>query len=244
MLAPCYIVIAVLGVIVLLHLLFEFHYFTRSLLTVVVGLFCKKKKHILDTLSVKGICLTSDIDVLLYHMNNARYLREVDFARIDFYQRTGLLSHIRAKGGGVVQGAATIRYRRFIRPFHVFRIDSRIIYWDAVSIFMEHRFVTPKDNFVRAIAVCRQKLIDCNAEEIMTDLLGRPEPKMATPMTGVSNPSAVIEMEPEDKDNKMHTVVLDPVKPNGLPSKPALPLEVAKWLESNEISSANLRNGC
>lgn len=73
-----------------------------------------------------GICLTSDIDVLLYHMNNARYLREVDFARIDFYQRTGLLSHIRAKGGGVVQGAATVRYRRFIRPFTVFRIDSRV----------------------------------------------------------------------------------------------------------------------
>ena len=75
---------------------------------------------------VAGICLTSDIDVLLYHMNNARYLREVDFARIDFYQRTGLLSTIRAKGGGVVQGAATIRYRRFIRPFTIFRIDSRV----------------------------------------------------------------------------------------------------------------------
>lgn len=25
--------------------------------------------------------------------------------------------------------------------------------------------------------------------------------------------------------------------------KPELPLEVAKWIESNEISSANLRNG-
>ena len=44
----------VLGVVVALHLLFEFHYFTRSLLTVVVGLFCKKKRHVLDTLSVKG----------------------------------------------------------------------------------------------------------------------------------------------------------------------------------------------
>ncbi|KAJ1528419.1 hypothetical protein ONE63_006833 [Megalurothrips usitatus] len=244
MLSPCVIAVAVLGVIVALHLLFELHYFTRSLLTVVVCLFCKKKRHVLDTLSVRGICLTSDIDVLLYHMNNARYLREVDFARIDFYQRTGLLGHISAKGGGVVQGAATIRYRRFIRPFTIFRIDTRVIYWDSTSLFMEHRFVTPKDNFVRAIAVCRQRLIDCNAEEIMTDLLSRPEPKMANQLAGVSNPSAVIEMEPEDKDNKMHTVVLDPVKPNMPPGKPDLPLEVAKWLESIEISSANLRNGC
>ncbi|KAE8747411.1 hypothetical protein FOCC_FOCC005878 [Frankliniella occidentalis] len=53
MLPPCYIVIAVLGALVLLHLLFELHYFTRSLLTVVVGLFCKKNRHILDTLSVR-----------------------------------------------------------------------------------------------------------------------------------------------------------------------------------------------
>ena len=26
--------------------------------------------------------------------------------------------------------------------------------------------------------------------------------------------------------------------------KPDIPLEVAKWIECNEISSANLRNGC
>lgn len=111
---------------------------------------------------------------------------------------------------------------------------------------MEHRFITPKDNFVRAIAVCRQKLLDCNAEELMAELLSRPQPKMAGQLTGVTNPSAVIEMEPEDKDNKMSTVVV-PMRPSqsaGVPVKPELPLEVAKWLESNEISSANLRNGC
>lgn len=107
---------------------------------------------------------------------------------------------------------------------------------------MEHRFVTPRDNFVRAIAVCRQRLIDCNAEEIMTDLLSRPEPRMANQLAGVANPSAVIEMEPEDKDNKMQAVVLEPTRLAA--AKPTLPLEVAKWLESIEISSANLRNGC
>lgn len=109
---------------------------------------------------------------------------------------------------------------------------------------MEHRFITPKDNFVRAIAVCRQKMIDCNAEELMGELLSRPEPKMAGQLTGVTNPSAIIEMEPEDKDNKMSTVVIAQPVQTGVPVKPELPLEVAKWLESNEISSANLRNGC
>lgn len=32
--------------------------------------------------------------------------------------------------------------------------------------------------------------------------------------------------------------------PEGGIQKPEIPLEVAKWIECNEISSANLRNGC
>lgn len=59
-------------------------------------------------------------------MNNARYLRELDFARVDFYERTDLYRTIKRKGGSVFQGAATIRYRRFIRPYHRFHIQSRV----------------------------------------------------------------------------------------------------------------------
>lgn len=75
---------------------------------------------------VSGICLSNDVDTLLYHMNNARYLRELDFARVDFYERSGLYKAIKAKGGAVVQGACTVRYRRFIRPFSVFKIHSKV----------------------------------------------------------------------------------------------------------------------
>ena len=77
---------------------------------------------------VAGVCITTDVDTLLYHMNNARYLRELDFARVDFYERTGLYKTIRKKGGAVVQGACTIRYRRFVRPFSIFKITSKVHY--------------------------------------------------------------------------------------------------------------------
>ena len=80
----------------------------------------------------------------------------------------------------------------------------QIIYWDSKALYMEHRFITPKDEFVRAIAICQQRVINCNAEDIMKEMLG--------PEHGVQ--------------------------------KPEIPLEVAKWIECNEISSANLRNGC
>jgi acyl-CoA thioesterase FadM len=85
------------------------------------------------------------VDTLLFHMNNCRYFREMDFARVDFYERTGLYKLILQKKGSVFQGAATIRYRRFIRPFTRFHLTSKIVYWDDQNIYMEHRFLSLKD---------------------------------------------------------------------------------------------------
>lgn len=59
-------------------------------------------------------------------MNNARYLREIDFARAIFYERSTLYTTILSKGGSVVQGATTIRYRRFIKAFSKVIITSKV----------------------------------------------------------------------------------------------------------------------
>ncbi|KAJ2941020.1 hypothetical protein O0L34_g13149 [Tuta absoluta] len=140
-------------------------YFARMLYTVTRARYFKKKACILETTEVDCWCLLNDIDTLLYHMNNARYLRELDFARADFYERTGLYSNIKAAGGAVVQAASTIRYRRFLKPFTKFTITSRAIYWDEKTVFMEHEFVGP-GGFVHAVAVCRQRVIDTSAAAI------------------------------------------------------------------------------
>lgn len=108
-------------------------------------------------------------------MNNARYLREIDFARVDFYERTKLYKTIVSKGGSVVQGATTVRYRRFIRPLSLFKITSNIIYWDDQFIYMEHRFVSPVDGFIHCVAICRQRLIGVSADEVINCLLLSPE---------------------------------------------------------------------
>ncbi|KAJ8931733.1 hypothetical protein NQ314_015320 [Rhamnusium bicolor] len=156
-----------------------------------------------------GICLTTDIDNLLNHMNNARYIRELDFAKIDFNERTGLYQRIRSHGGSLVLGATTIRYRRFIKLFSRYYITTKIIYWDEQSIYMEHRFITPTDNFINAIVLCKTRLTNCNADQIITDLL-------------VNSSSCDIESAKTQKPEKT--------------------LELAKWIESNEISSSFLRN--
>ncbi|XP_059058435.1 protein THEM6-like [Achroia grisella] len=144
-------------------------YFARMMYTVAKARYFKKKACILDTTEVRSWCLLTDIDTLLYHMNNARYLRELDFARADFYERTGLYANIKAAGGAVVQAAATIRYRRYLKPFTRFTITSKAIYWDEKTVFMEHEFIGP-GGFVHAVAVCRQRVIDTSAAAI-ADLL-------------------------------------------------------------------------
>lgn len=52
-------------------------------------------------------------------------------------------------------------------------MSLQIIYWDEKSVFMEHRFITPSDGFVRAIAICRQRLLDCSAEAVIGSLMER-----------------------------------------------------------------------
>ncbi|KAG8038223.1 hypothetical protein G9C98_006550 [Cotesia typhae] len=121
----CWVLVGVFGTVVLLYALIEVHYFLRMFLTVLLARFCKKPVHILDETTVYGLCTTTDLDTLLYHMNNSRYLRELDFARADFYERTSLYREICSQGKGVVQGAVTIRYRRFLKPLSLFKIKSK-----------------------------------------------------------------------------------------------------------------------
>lgn len=93
-----------------------------------------------------------------------------------------------------MQGAATIRYRRFIKPFKTFHITTKIVYWDEQSIFMEHRFVG-KDDFVHAIAFCRQRLINCSAEHVMEILLTRSPAAASNSMEKLENGD--LKMKPE-----------------------------------------------
>lgn len=185
-------------------------------------------------------------------MNNARYLRELDFARVDFYERTHLYRTIVAHGGSVVQGASTIRYRRFIRPFRTYRITSRIVYWDEQSIFMEHRFVSPRDGFVHCVALCRQRLIDCSASDVLGALLQRPPAggpgdKAAvtatmlptTAATAATNATTVTVLE-----TNCAATTVTAVAQGGGKVRPELSPEVAKWIEYNDLSSASLRQDC
>ena len=81
----------------------------------------------------------NDIDLNM-HMNNARYLAIMDYARTHLLARTGLLVRvIRARYKPLV-GAVWITYRRSLPLFSVFSIGSRLVCWDERWFYIEQTF--------------------------------------------------------------------------------------------------------
>lgn len=59
-------------------------------------------------------------------MNNARYVRELDFARFHFYDRTGLYDLIVKAKGHILQTATNIRYRRTIPLLQPYKLTTKV----------------------------------------------------------------------------------------------------------------------
>jgi acyl-CoA thioesterase FadM len=127
-----------------------------------------------------GVCLTRDIDTMLNHMNNARYFRELDLARIDFYLRTRLYDEVRKNRGQIVLANANIRFRKFIPVFGRFKISTKVLFWNDDALFLEHKFVGG-NGVIHAVLLCQQKFIKCSGETVMNALLGRGDPVLTKP---------------------------------------------------------------
>lgn len=105
---------------------------------------------------ISGICTSQDVDIFLKHMNNARYLRELDFARFHYYDRSGIYGEVNRRGGGAVQGASSTRYRRSLPIFTPYKVTTQLIYWDDKNFYLEHEFISLSDNFIRAVVLSKQ----------------------------------------------------------------------------------------
>lgn len=110
---------------------------------------------------------------------------------------------------------------------------------------MEHRFITPNDGFVRAIAICRQRLLDCSAEAVIGSLMERGVKQNGSVEAGVTQVNrCFFKKSPYIHNIRTASSFLYIINLNSLQAphvRPQMPPEVARWLESNEISSALLR---
>jgi len=113
-----------------------------------------------------NLCWTTDIDYFL-HMNNAKYFREMDFGRFDWFFRTGLSDYLEAKPGvHFVQHGASIRYRKSIEFLVPFKLVTKLIYWDDRSLYFEQKFISLHDGFVRAVALCKNTVVGAKIKDM------------------------------------------------------------------------------
>mmetsp|Transcript_22441 Transcript_22441/g.39701 ORF Transcript_22441/g.39701 Transcript_22441/m.39701 type:complete len:271 (-) Transcript_22441:54-866(-) len=101
----------------------------------------KDKKKLTEWHSIEHMPLMFDIDYM-YHLNNAKYNRKIEFARTQFMLDSGMyhvLKALKFKGG---LGCVAVRFRRELKPFQRFTIRTRLAGWGEKSLYLEHRIVT------------------------------------------------------------------------------------------------------
>jgi acyl-CoA thioesterase FadM len=81
-----------------------------------------------------------DLDLSI-HMNNGRYLTLMDLGRLDVLVRSGLWREVLRHRWTPIASAITVRFQRELRPFQKFRLETRLLCWDASLVVMEQTFV-------------------------------------------------------------------------------------------------------
>ena len=173
---------------------FDVRYVLRSLTGHIayVGFALKKRTYALDL--AKDVCeeraqvflgrqdvvyhssvKTHDVD-LFKHLSNSKYLKEGDFARFKLVNVCGLWEASYNLGIPIVVAQSTIRHRKELPMFKPFKIVSRVVGYDEVSVFVEHRFVSKsaktKQEDLNALLFVRMQLTNKGKMQRIFEYLG------------------------------------------------------------------------
>src|SRR4029077_6778116 len=116
-----------------------------------LGLVFESRVDLLATTRVRLRVWPNDLDFNA-HVNNGRYLALADIGRIHWFVRTGVLAVARQQKALPVIGDAIAKFRKDLRVFQAFEIQTRMIGWDDKWGFLEHRFVR-KDRVIGVVAM-------------------------------------------------------------------------------------------
>lgn len=131
----------------------------------------------------------TDLDLSL-HMNNGRYLTIMDIGRLDFMVRTGLWRPLLKNGWTPIASGIAIRFRRELRLFDRFELETRLLAWSEVTVVMEQilRFSSgPRSGQVASRALFKGGLYDRQTKaflpiaRLMKEIGAEVEPPPLTP---------------------------------------------------------------
>lgn len=123
-----------------------------------------------------------DLDVLL-HVNNGVYLSMLDVARVDLMLRSGLALQLRRRGLYPVVAAQTIRFRRSLKLFQAFEVETTVIGWDEKAFILQHHFL--RRGQLMAEAIVRSRFLKrqggtASSQEVL-DVIGHAGPSPELP---------------------------------------------------------------
>ncbi|HEX3893079.1 MAG TPA: thioesterase family protein [Terracidiphilus sp.] len=133
---------------------------------------------VLDQDTIRMHVWPHDIDFNL-HMNNARYLSVMDYARMHLLARSGLLEHIVRSRWQPLVGAVWMTYRRSLPLFSAFTIGSHLMCWDERWFYIEQRF-TGREGLA-AIGWVKGALRDSSGAVNPQEALARVYPGVVSP---------------------------------------------------------------
>lgn len=99
-------------------------------------------------------CYPNDLDVLR-HMNNGVYFSLMDLARVDFMIRARVKDALDKNGWYPVVTAETMKFRRSLKLFRKFTIQTRILGWTDKAFLVEQQFLSQGDVVASAIIMAR-----------------------------------------------------------------------------------------
>lgn len=100
----------------------------------------RRQVSILETSSLRMRVMPNDLD-FNGHVNNGRFLTLADVGRMDFVLRSGAARAAFRMRALPIVGDSLAKFRRDLKLFERFDIETRLIGWDEKWTFMEHRFL-------------------------------------------------------------------------------------------------------
>jgi len=102
----------------------------------------KPRLGLMDKSVLKFYVLPSDLDINM-HMNNGRFNSIMDLGRVDIMLRTGFLKIMHQRKWLGVVGSIHTRFRRPLKLFQAYELQSQVIYWDDKWTWIEHKMYSP-----------------------------------------------------------------------------------------------------
>lgn len=96
----------------------------------------------------------TDIDLAM-HINNGMYFSLMDLGRFDLMRRSGAWKRMRELKWNPVVAAETISFRKSVKLFQRYTVESRIMGVDSRAVYFEQRMVVDGEIYARAYIATR-----------------------------------------------------------------------------------------